>query len=158
MISDALRLRPATLADERLLLDWVNDPAVRRSAFRQDLVAGDEHARWLRERLRDPASVLLIAEEGVGGPIGQVRFDLSGTEAEIDVSIAPAHRGRHLAQPIIRAAVQELSTTRGIGAVHAHVRPENVASLRAFRAAGFVDAGPGAVAGVPCVHLVWSSR
>lgn len=152
---EALRLRPATLADEPLLLAWVNDPAVRASAFRGARVGAEEHARWLRERLEDPCSVLLIGEDLGGQPVGQVRFDLHGEEAEIDVSIDRARRGRHLGAALIRAAVEELARRRRVRIVHAHIRPENHASIRAFQGAGFADAGAAAVEGIPCAHLVW---
>ena len=61
-IPAVLRYRPATAADERLLLAWRNDPATRAASRRTEVVDAAAHARWLADVLTDPERVLLVAE------------------------------------------------------------------------------------------------
>ncbi|MDB5888528.1 MAG: GCN5-like N-acetyltransferase, partial [Rhodocyclales bacterium] len=54
-------LRPATLQDAALLLDWRNDPLTRLSSHSADEIPLDEHLAWLNRILGDPLRQLLIA-------------------------------------------------------------------------------------------------
>src|SRR6185503_8186382 len=44
-------LRPATAADEALLLVWANDVGTRAAGFRPDPISAEDHRRWLADRL-----------------------------------------------------------------------------------------------------------
>lgn len=132
-----LRLRPAALGDEQLLLEWRNDEEVRRQFFAGELVTPDEHARWLRARLADPSSVLYIAEVE-GAAVGQARVDRTTDGAgEISVSVAPGQRGRGFGSQLIRLASRHALAELDLGEIVAVVKASNGPSLRAFRAAGF---------------------
>lgn len=157
-----VRLRSAVAGDEARYLRWVNDPAVRASAVRTDPVGPAGHARWFARRLADPRCLLLVAELGDDQePVGQVRLELvdpPGDEAkdarvEVDVSLDRAARGRGLAGPLLVAAVAR-SRERWPGVdVVALVRPDNAASMAAFRRAGFVADGTTARHGVTLTVL-----
>lgn len=152
-----LALRDVRADDCRLLWHWVNDADVRRSAFRPGAVSWDDHVVWFSARRNDPDCVQWI---GVGGgeegDVGQIRFELQGNEAVADVSIDAAHRGKGYGAHLIELGVRRLSeATRRPLLVHAYVKPDNPASLRAFGKAGFVSVGETRTGdGVPCIHLV----
>ena len=131
-----LSLRPATEGDSDRLLEWRNDPLTRAMAISQAPVPPADHERWLATRLADPATLLTIAEQN-GVPVGTVRLDRRGAEAELSITIAPGARGRGLARPAIELAVEHARREWGVTRVTARIRPENTASLRAFAAAGF---------------------
>lgn len=150
-----LTLRPVRESDCELLWSWVNDPAVRRSAFRSEPIPFGEHAAWLAARLRDPACMHFLASDDAGAPVGQVRFDLGDGEAEVDVSVAADRQGVGYGALLIRQGVTRLVETTRVRLVHAFVKPENVASLRAFRSAGFHECGVEKVRGCDAVHLEW---
>ena len=65
--------------------------------------------------------MIFIAVDAEDEPVGQVRFDTSGeTEAEIDLSVAPAHRGRGAGSRLIalgtkRARSQEQTDNASVG-------------------------------------------
>jgi RimJ/RimL family protein N-acetyltransferase len=134
--SGRLRLRPATIADADLLLAWRNDPETRAASFTSDEISRDTHVRWLERKLADADCALLIVEHG-GQPVGQVRLDREGDAAEIHIALAPAARGRSLGREALRAAVTATPEVLGARRVEARVKEDNVASLRAFEAAGF---------------------
>lgn len=118
-----MRHRPATRDDAALLFAWANDPETRRQSFTTEPIAWETHVAWLERRLAD--SLILIFENPE--PVGVVRIQ----DGVISITVAPEHRGKGYATPMIREAAQP-------GTI-AEVKPDNVASLRAFAAAGFVE-------------------
>jgi len=97
-----------------------------------------EHRAWLTAALRDPAIALYVAWDSPGGPAaGTVRIDhRQGTICEVSLTVAPEARGCHMAQWLIKAAV-EANPYRCENWV-AEVRRENIASLRAFLSVGWL--------------------
>src|SRR5690349_10145819 len=107
-------LRPAGEHDARLLWDWVNDPAVRASAFRGDVILWDDHVRWLRAKLASGACRIYVAEDG-GVPVAQVRFELDGKGgAEIDISVAAKARGRRIGSAVVAAGCVRVFAETGV--------------------------------------------
>jgi RimJ/RimL family protein N-acetyltransferase len=151
---EGLELRSATMADARLLWTWANEPDVRRSSLSPDPIPWESHERWLSARLASPDCRMLIAHDPDGAPVGQIRFDRSEGEAEIDVSVAPQARGEGWGAEIIRLGCERVHAEDFAGRLHARVLPSNAASLRAFERAGFRQAGAATVKGKETVHLV----
>ncbi len=138
MTGARFRLRDARPDDLHTLLDWVNEPGVRASAFSGEPIDPEEHRDWFESRLADPACAIYIAVNAEDRPLGQIRFELEGPErAEVDVSVAGEHRGRGLGSELIARGVERLTQETGVRRVEALVRVENVASHRAFEKAGF---------------------
>lgn len=127
-----LRLRPATVADAALLLEWRNDEATRLASHNTGVVTPEDHARWLDALLRDPSRRLFIAEVN-GDPVGSVRADRDpdGACHELSWTVAPAARGRGMGVRMVQLLLAEVS-----GPVRAEVKPGNQASVRIAEAAG----------------------
>jgi len=134
-----LSLRPATRADARLLHDWRNDLVTRASSFTTAPVPWEDHVAWLDRALAPSSDTRLLVGELDGSPVGVVRLQRAGVSATISVTVAPEARSRGLAAPIIRAAMRA-ARDLDLERVEAYIRPENIASRRAFSAAGFIDA------------------
>jgi RimJ/RimL family protein N-acetyltransferase len=149
----AVTLRPATAADESLLLAWANDPVTRAAGFRPDPIAAEDHRRWLADRLRSTSGRLLVGTAG-DVPIGQIRLDRHGDgRVEIGIAVAPEARGRGIGHDLLRAALEEArrdDALRPTGFV-ARIRPDNAASIALFTGAGFHPAGVTDVAGWRCL-------
>lgn len=150
-------LRAATSDDAEALLAWRNDPLTRRMSRSEDEVAVETHRTWLRSLLSDPRRHLFVASCD-GADVGQVRLDApTRGAAEVSLTVAPAHRGRGLAAAMLRA-IEQQARDLGLARLVASIRPENEASLRAFKAAGwygFVDVQE---AGLPMVRCERSLR
>jgi RimJ/RimL family protein N-acetyltransferase len=130
-------LRPATMSDAELLLEWRNDPKTREASFQQGPIGLEEHREWLAARLDDPDCALFVIELE-GRPAGSVRLDGEGDEeAEIHVVVAPESRGGGLASMALDLASEQAGELLGVRWVRARVKSGNEASLRAFRSAGF---------------------
>lgn len=149
----ALTLRPATLADAETLLRWRNDPETIRQSMSPWPVTPEQHQRWLREVLGGHEPVLLFIAQAGDHEIGTGRLDVLLDAVWLSVTIAPEHRGRGFATPVIRLLC-EAAEARRVTTAYALVKPDNLRSLRAFARAGFTDLGTGtSVEGSPAVIL-----
>ncbi|MET0311525.1 MAG: UDP-2,4-diacetamido-2,4,6-trideoxy-beta-L-altropyranose hydrolase [Burkholderiaceae bacterium] len=127
-----LVLRRARPADAATYFGWVNDPAVRASAFETAAVPWATHEDWFARRLGDPGSMLFVMEAR-GLPVGQVRFQAGPGGALVDYSLDPLVRGRGWAGHLLEAGM----TAAGGGPFRAEVKNGNRASLAVFRRLGF---------------------
>lgn len=152
-----LSVRPAVAADRELLFAWANDPLTRAQSFSRAPIPWETHCAWLASVLGDPHRRLYLVVAPAEEPVGQVRFDGCGSgEAVISISLAPAWRGRGLAAPAIRLAMERARRDAGIVRVHAFIRPENRVSRQAFARAGYTEVSETAVHGEAAVHLTGS--
>jgi RimJ/RimL family protein N-acetyltransferase len=134
----ALILRQAQAGDARLLFEWANDPVARAQSFTQATIPWQDHERWFARKLADMRCMLLIAEDALGRPVAQVRFDLGeDASAIISVAVAPEQRGRGYGAAAIAQACEALRVRHGAMTVIAYIRADNLVSQRAFARAGF---------------------
>ena len=154
MNEDALRLRPADAADARQVWEWANEAAVRAVSFTSDPIPWEQHLAWFHRKLADANTRLWIAGASeTGAPLGQVRFDLDGSTATISVSLDAARRGKNLGALLIWSACQKLFRESAVETVHALIKPDNAASVRAFAKAGFEPAGQTEVKGCAALRF-----
>lgn len=137
LLAGALTMRPASAADSAQLFEWRNHAAVRAVSRQRDPIGAAEHAAWLAAVLADPARVLLIGLRG-DAPVGVVRYDLAGSQAEVSIYLLAACMGQGLGGPLLAAAEAWLRVQRpAVRSIVAEVLPGNVASQRLFERAGF---------------------
>ena len=136
----AIKLRPATEADEAPLLRWVNDYKVDAKGFSPDSIAVLDHFHRLRKGLSDSNRLLLIATATDGCPIGHVSFDHQlargkghASQVKLYLSLDRCARGQGLAAEVVRLALQamEQRCTPATDTV-AEVAPSNSGSSACF--------------------------
>jgi len=150
----ALGIRNATLEDARMIWEWANDPLVRAVSFNSDPIPWESHLAWFTRRLESGSSRFFIGLDR-GEPIGQIRFELdTPEEATISVSLGPAARGKGHGSVLIWRASQELFETSSPAMIHAYVKHDNDASLRAFAKAGYRKTGTKPINGSEAAHFV----
>lgn len=144
-----LEVRRAGPEDEALLLEWANDPTVRRNAFSPERISAATHRIWFRDRLGNPDGCrLYIVETTDGVPLGQVRFERSEEIWEIHYALGPAFRGRGLGRRMLEAALAKFRAEGANGAVViGRVKTGNRPSRRIFESLGFT-LRPGAQEGI----------
>ena len=124
--------RPATSEDIDLLYSWVNDPAVRRSAFCSNMISHEEHESWFTRVTMDENVDIFIINYG-NTPIGQLRLVYDENCAEIDYSVDSRYRGRGFGKKIIRMIDSlPVLNEHEIKYLIAKVKPDNVVSQRVF--------------------------
>jgi UDP-2,4-diacetamido-2,4,6-trideoxy-beta-L-altropyranose hydrolase len=149
-----LKLRRAVEADGRLLWEWANEPGARAVSFSPESIAWETHAGWFNSKLNDPRCFLFVAENDEGEPVGQVRFDIDSSEAVISVSVDARSRGGGVGGELIRLGSRALFDAAPVALIHAYVKPDNRASVRAFEGAGYRRAGSVEVRGHEALDLV----
>ncbi len=133
----ALRLRPATIEDARMLHKWVNEPdSLAQKNTTQEPVPWNVHNLWLEARVDDPGCTIEIVELE-GDPAGQVRLELKTGGHHVDIYIVPEQRGRGIAHVALQDVLSRVSDRPLI----AEVRRNNAASLRLFLGLGFRETG-----------------
>jgi RimJ/RimL family protein N-acetyltransferase len=139
MLGSRLALREAGMDDAMLLHEWRNNPSTRQFFLEPSAVTVEGHLAWMERALAASDRVLLLAELDAR-PIGCVRFDIAGRDAEISIYMDPGLVGRGLGTMVIESAVRYARTDLGPEVLRllARVKPENTKSLRAFRSAGFL--------------------
>ena len=137
-----MRLRRLTAADVPDVRPWFEDERTRRFLGgprwpELALKRSEAPAREFRGRRVLSKHVWLGVE--MDRPIGLVAVECyTDRSAELSVVVDPARRGRGLCRRIVQATL-ELAEMEEVDEVRAMVQPENVASLRCFEGAGFVQ-------------------
>jgi UDP-2,4-diacetamido-2,4,6-trideoxy-beta-L-altropyranose hydrolase len=148
-----LRLRRARESDCRILWEWANDTAVRAVSFSLEPISWERHSHWFKSKLSDPNCLLYLAANVDDSLIGQIRFDINNTEAVVSVSVSDKFRNKGYGSELIRLGSQELFNTSSVTLIHAYVKQDNEASIRAFLKAGFKINTTVTVAGQLTKHL-----
>ena len=153
MSEAALTLRLATAEDCRFYWEVNNAPSTRALSISPGSIPWEDHTQWFERRLESATTTLYVAEVR-NQKVGVVRFDLAAGEATISVAIAEEHRGRGLGRRVIAEGTQvTLSTDDGTHVV-ALIRPDNIGSVRAFKAAGYVRDGETQVGNVALLRYI----
>jgi|GEM_PF-502363 len=134
-----ISIRAVTAQDCQQLFVWANDPVVRQMARSTDPIPWDGHQRWFSRRLSSPDCRIFLAEAGDGTPLGQVRLDREGWQAEVDISVDPAQRGRGIGGLLLAHAARQ---AQGWAAtLVSAVKQENAPSQHLFLLSGYQDCG-----------------
>jgi UDP-2,4-diacetamido-2,4,6-trideoxy-beta-L-altropyranose hydrolase len=132
-----IRVRPARSEDCDSILAWRNDPAVRAMSRFAGEISPEAHRRWFDEVLHSPDRPLLVGEDHLG-PVGVVRFDLDGREAEVSIYLVASRLGQGLGGGLLRAAEAWLASHRpAVSTIHAETLGSNTASRRLFELGGY---------------------
>ena len=148
-----LDFRLARHEDSELIWQWANDPTVREVSFSSATIPWEDHVAWFRSMLVDPNCHFWLAFNKNGKAIGQVRFNTNQQEATISVGLDRLHRGRDLGALLIWSASQKLFHELPVVLIHAYIKPDNLASVRAFQKAGFEKTGMTTIKGREALSL-----
>ncbi|WP_409283806.1 UDP-2,4-diacetamido-2,4,6-trideoxy-beta-L-altropyranose hydrolase [Pseudomonas protegens] len=137
LFAAALRLRPATLDDARLLFDGRNAELVRCWSQQPGTLEWPDHLRWLEACLKDPQRLLLIAQVPEG-PVGVLRYDRQGVQAEVSIYLFAERLGLGWGAALLeQGEACLLRHWPDVRRLRAQVMAENQVSLNLFRRAGY---------------------
>ena len=152
-LRDTVKLRPAEHSDCSLLWQWGNDPLTRHASFSTEPISWDQHVRWFLSTLAEPDALLYVATNEQGIPLGQVRCQCSETRAVLSISLGAEFRGKGYGNRILTLVTEEVFQKSGVSAIDAYVKPDNAASIRLFKSAGFRRGVPEKVLGQLAEHF-----
>ena len=110
---------------------------------------------WFKKRQKDRDCVHFCAFDAEDRPIGQIRFDLKGSDADVDVNIDRGMRNQGYGSALIRAGVEKVTRGYKPRNIYARVKAENRASIQSFQKAGFIIDGEEGANGSGVVRLRW---
>lgn len=133
-----LTLRKISSDDLLKVFELSNDDEVRRLSFSSGKIDFDNHMKWFNSKLINPSTFYLIAEFA-GEFAGQVRYEITGNEAVVGISICKEFRGLSLGDKILIKSAKLLSESfKEIQKIIAYIKKENIASQKGFEKAGYV--------------------
>lgn len=129
-------LRPARAADAGWTHALRNMPHIREASLDPCAIPFEGHSRWWTAALADPDRLLCVIVHD-GEDVGVLRLDREDDAAEVSIYTRPGLSGRGVGRQAILAGVALARERLGVRRIVATIRDENLASQRAFAAAGF---------------------
>ena len=132
-----IKIRVARWEDSEKLFEWRNHPTIRAISRNPGAIDWKDHQEWFAAVLTSPDRLLLIGQrEGV--PVGVVRFDIQGEEAEVSIYLVPGIKEAGLGRDLLQSAERWFAASRPkVGKVRAHVLGSNERSGRLFLGSGY---------------------
>ncbi|MCK5163226.1 MAG: UDP-2,4-diacetamido-2,4,6-trideoxy-beta-L-altropyranose hydrolase [Desulfobacula sp.] len=138
MLAGKFIIRNAGIKDAKLLYEQANDKKVRLSSFNSDPILWEEHLQWLRQKLKDENSWIFIAENHMGDPIGQIRFDRKDDLFEISYSLDKKFRGLGLGKTLLKIGLKTIQTKiHEPVMMQGSIKNDNISSKISFENCGF---------------------
>ncbi len=134
----SVKLRGVKRDDCRDLWIWRNHPRARKWSFCHDAISYPDHEKWFAKKLGDRRARIYIAEDIRGRKIGQARFEVFPSSAMISVNLNPMFYGRGFGSKVIEGATRTFLEERPqVKEITAEVNAANIASIKAFKRAGY---------------------
>lgn len=132
-----IEIRVTKHDDSEKLFEWRNHPTVRAVSRSADLIDWESHQRWFASVLSAPDRLLLIGQRN-GSPVGVVRFDIQGDEAEVSIYLVPGIEQSGQGRDLLQSAEHWFVAYRPeVCKIRAHVLGSNERSQRLFSGAGY---------------------
>ena len=80
--------------------NWVNEKDAIKSSFNNKQVHIKRHIKWFKKQIMSKKTLMFVLE-AKRLPVGQIRFNLSNKNANIDYSLDKIVRGRNWGKKII---------------------------------------------------------
>jgi RimJ/RimL family protein N-acetyltransferase len=137
-INRTISFRKANENDMMLYFNWTNDDSVRENSYQSEPVLLDKHQNWFYHKINDETCFMLVFEDHIGLPIGQVRIqNQNENTALIGISNDANHRRKGYASQMIQIASDEFLKHNPHFCISAFIKIENIASKKAFEKAGY---------------------
>jgi len=154
LIERNLKIRPVTTEDCTVIWKWRNDPDVRMASFSSEPIIWEDHLSWFESRMQKNDCKMFVAHLKNGTTVGQIRYDIKASEAEVSIVIAPNYRDLGIGSSLLRLAVKEIFKNARVKRVNAFVKKYNISSRKAFENAGFKNSGIKKVRGSEAAHFI----
>jgi spore coat polysaccharide biosynthesis predicted glycosyltransferase SpsG/RimJ/RimL family protein N-acetyltransferase len=132
-----IEIRVARQDDSDQLFKWRNHPTIRAASRKPDVINWEYHQKWLASVLASSNRLLLIGHRE-GLPVGVVRFDIQGDEAEVSIYLVPDSKQPGQGRELLQSAEYWFAANQpGVSKISAYVLGSNERSRRLFLSAGY---------------------
>jgi RimJ/RimL family protein N-acetyltransferase len=132
--------RVANLADSDLVLNWRNDPIVRKNSRDISIVSAETHNSWFAARIRKCGAEPIFIFSQNNREIGFTRLDLIDPEIgkfEVSIAVGSEMRGKGYGSIILSMTVDAARQMTNAHEIIGNVRSDNYVSRKLFESAGF---------------------
>lgn len=137
-MNNAISFRKANEDDMMLYFNWANDASVRENSYQSEPISLENHQNWFYKIIKEETCLMLVFENHLGTPIGQVRIQKQDENiAVIGISNDSKHRGKGYASKMIQIASEEFLKRNPHMYISAYIKIENKASVKAFEKGGY---------------------
>ena len=155
-----ITLRKALLEDSETTLTWRNESTTIPWMGSARALSFYEHDSWFRKTINDPSCLLFIIELN-SKPVGQIRYHLTksmNNYARVSINITQKMHGKGIAS-IAFSKGNELVRELGFAPkIFAHVRQDNIGSIKAMENAGYKRAKPVEMHGIKHLVMLYNVR
>ncbi len=132
-----LTIRKATVKDSQLYFDWVNNIEVRKNSINSSYIEIENHLKWFSGAIKNDRIYMYVLEEN-SKEIGQVRYYINGSVAEVDYSIAEPFRSKGYGKYLLKESIKILcSELNHVDLVKAIIKTANIPSVKIFKQLNF---------------------
>jgi RimJ/RimL family protein N-acetyltransferase len=132
-----IEIRVARQDDSEKLFEWRNHPTIRAASRKSEVINQEDHQKWFASVLASPDRLLLIGQRE-GLPVGVVRFDIQGDEAEVSIYLVPDMQQSGQGRELLQSAEYWVSANRPeVNKISAYVLGGNERSQYLFSGAGY---------------------
>lgn len=116
-----------------------NHPENRINFSDQTEIRYESHRKWFAQKyLSDDASDFCFVLRDKGQVVGYCRFDLVGKAYNVSVALDPLYKGKGLGKKLLSESIKKMPAKTEF---LAKVKEGNEASLKIFKANGFIISG-----------------
>ncbi len=138
-----IKLRKAVIEDSKMILDWRNESTTIPWMGSAQALSFDEHNNWFRKVISDPNCIFFIIESNFK-PVGQIRFHLDSSNnnsARVSINITQKMHGKGIASIAFSKGNIFVKEIGFASKIFAHVRQDNIGSIKAMENAGYEKTG-----------------
>lgn len=137
-INRNINFRKANENDMMLYFDWTKDVSVRENSYQSEPISLEKHTNWFLNKIKDSNCCMMVFENHLNIPIGQVRIQITNKEnAIIGISTDVNQRGKGYAGRMIKMASENFLKSHPKIRIQAYIKLGNEVSSKAFENAGY---------------------
>lgn len=135
IIQKNIKIRQVSKQDEKDVYDWRNHPKIRAASRNKNIIEWNSHQSWFQQVLASENVLMLIAELDKT-PIGVVRYDIKGEQAEISIYLIQQNESSGLGYAVLESSEQWIASNQPtLKQLNANVQVSNRASHHLFEKA-----------------------
>ncbi len=137
IIQKDIKIRQVSKQDEQDVYEWRNHSAIRAASRNKSIIERSSHQSWFQQMLVNENIVMLIIELNKT-PIGVVRYDIQGEQAEVSIYLIQQEKSRGLGNVVLESSELWIASNRPtLKQLNAHVQVSNRASHKLFEKASY---------------------
>ena len=130
-----ITIRPVKKEDLKKILEWRNEPEVRKSMFNTGTITEEEHEKYWERFLNDEKKFAYIIEKE-GRSVGVIKLEIRTEKAEVNILVAPEFQGKGIGKTALKL-IEEKAKEFKVPVLMSRIKPENEASIKIFEKNNF---------------------